>query len=34
VEQLGAGSRTERVQALPDSPFQLVGSHCGEATPR
>ena len=32
VEQLGAGSGTEGVQALPESAFQLIGAHGGEAT--
>ena len=27
VEQLGAGSGTERVEALPESALELVGSH-------
>ena len=27
VEQLGAGSRSERVQALPQPKLELVGSH-------
>jgi hypothetical protein len=28
VEELGAGSRIERVEALPESAPELVGSHC------
>jgi hypothetical protein len=33
VEQLGAGSRSEGVEALPKSAIKLVGSHGLEATP-
>ena len=33
VEQLGAGSGVERVQAGSESAVQLVGSHGQEATP-
>ena len=28
VEQLGAGSRAECIEAIPKSPLQLVGTHC------
>jgi hypothetical protein len=32
VEQLGAWGRTEGVEALPESAFELIGSHGLEAT--
>jgi len=34
VEQFGAGSRAERVQALPKPTLELIGPHGSEATPR
>jgi hypothetical protein len=33
AEQLGAGCRAERVEALAEPALQFVGSHCREATP-
>jgi len=33
VEQLGAGSGTEGVQALPESALKLVRTHPQETTP-
>lgn len=29
MEQLGAGSRTEGVEALPESALELIGTHLG-----
>ena len=34
MEQLGAGSRSESIEALPESAFELVGTHCWDAIPR
>ena len=33
VEQLGAGSRTEGLQALPEAALELIGTQRQEATP-
>jgi hypothetical protein len=33
VEQLGAGSRTEGVEAFSESALELIGTHGREATP-
>ena len=33
MEQLGAGGGTEGVEALPEPPLELVGSHGPKATP-
>ena len=34
VEELGAGSRTESIQARPESAFELIGTHVPEVTRR